>query len=64
MPYLVQFVLPALIFIGIIYAFSRRQGARTSHQDDTSSIFLTILVIGAVVAVATLFAMQANWNSI
>ena len=64
MRYLVQFVIPALIFIGVVYAFSRRQRAPASDHDDTSSIFLTILVIGAVVAVATLFILQANWNSI
>ena len=64
MRHLVQFVLPALIFIGVVYAFSRRQRARASDQDNTASIFLTILVIGAVVAVATLFVLQASWNSI
>jgi hypothetical protein len=62
--YLVQFVIPALIFIGVVYAFSRRRRSSASDQDDTSTIFLTILVIGAVVAVATLFVLQANWNSI
>jgi hypothetical protein len=62
--YLVQFVIPALIFIGVVYAFSRRRRSSASDEDDTSTIFLTILVIGAVVAVATLFVLQANWNSI
>jgi hypothetical protein len=62
--HLVQFVIPALIFIGVVYAFSRRRRSSASDQDDTSTIFLTILVIGAVVAVATLFVLQANWNSI
>lgn len=64
MRHLVQFVIPALIFIGVVYAFSRRRRSSASDQDDTSTIFLTILVIGAVVAVATLFVLQANWNSI
>ena len=62
MRYLVQFVLPILIFLGVIYAFSRRRRSHAHEHDDTASIFLTILVIGAVVAVATLFVIQVGWE--
>lgn len=63
MRYLIQFGIPALILIGIIYTFSQRRAAAGEH-DDTTSVFLTILVIGAVVAVAILFALQINWASL
>ena len=63
MRYLVQFLIPALILFGVIYAFGRRKRAPGGEADDTTSIFLTILVIGAVVLVAILFIVQVNWNS-
>ncbi len=63
MRYLIQFGIPALIFLSVIYAFSRRRHANGADHDDTTSVFLTILVIGAVVAVALLFVVQANWDA-
>ena len=63
MRYLIQFVIPALIFLGVIYAVTRRRRHPSSEQDDGAAMFLTILVIGAVVAVATLFVLQVNWNA-
>ena len=62
--YLIQFVIPALIFFGVIYAVTRRKRQPSGEQDDGSATFLTILVIGAVVAVATLFVLQVNWNDL
>ena len=63
MRYLIQFVVPAMILLGVIWAFSRRKQTANAEHDDTPAIFLTILVIGAVIAVAILFVLQVNWNS-
>ncbi len=59
-----QFVVPGLIFLGVVYAVTRRRRQPHSDQDDSAAVFLTLLVIGAVVAVATLFILQANWNAL
>ena len=64
MRYLIQFVLPDLIFLGVFYAVTRRKRHTNHDQDDGAAVFLTILVIGAVVAVATLFILQVNWNTL
>ena len=64
MRYLIQFVIPALIFLGVVYAVPRRKRHPNHEQDDGAAVFLTILVIGAVVAVATLFILQVNWNAL
>ena len=62
MRYLIQFVIPALIFLGVIYAVTRRRSQPSSEQDNSASVFLMILVIGAVVAVALMFVLQVNWD--
>ena len=64
MRYVIQFAIPALIFLGVVYAVTRRRRAPSETHDDTTATFLTILVIGAVVAVATLFVIQVNWNAL
>ncbi len=64
MRYIVQFAIPALIFLGVVYAVTRRRHHPAPEGDDNAGVFLTILVIGAVVAVATLFVLQVNWNSL
>ncbi len=61
MRYLIQLAVPALILLGVVYAVTRRRSAPSSEQDDTTATFLTILVIGAVVAVALVFILQVNW---
>ena len=61
MRYLIQFAIPALIFLGVVYAVTRRRKAPTGEHDDTTATFLTILVIGAVVAVAVVFVLQVNY---
>ncbi len=62
--YLIQFVIPALIFLGVVYAVTRHRRRQASGDgDDTAGTYLAILVIGAVVAVATPFVLQANWNA-
>ncbi|MEM7099520.1 MAG: hypothetical protein AAF541_14745 [Pseudomonadota bacterium] len=63
MRYLIQFVIPALIFLGVVYAVTRRKRQPQTGQDDGAAIFLTILVIGAVIAVAVLFVLNVNWGS-
>jgi hypothetical protein len=60
--YLIQFVIPALIFFGVVYAVTRRKRQPSNETDDGAAVFMTILVIGAVIAVATLFVLQVNWN--
>lgn len=64
MRYLVQFVIPALIFLGAIYAVTRHKRQPQSGHDDGAGVFLTILVIGSVVAVATLFILNVNWATL
>ena len=63
MRYLIQFAIPALIFLGVMYAVTRRRSQPGSTHDGSAGVFLTILVIGAVVAVATLFVLQVNWDA-
>ena len=63
MRYLIQFAIPALILIGVIYAVTRQRRQSGSNSEGGAGMFLTILVIGAVVAVATLFVLQVNWNA-
>ena len=60
MRYLVQFLIPALIFLGVVYIVTKKKRAQTG-DDDPNNTFLVILVIGAVVAVAVLFATPAYW---
>ncbi len=62
MRYFVQFVIPALIFLGAVYAVAR-QRRHPQSQEDGAGVFLTILVIGSVVAVATLFILNVNWGA-
>ena len=62
MRYLIQFAVPALIFLGVVYAVTRRRQPGSGH-DGGAGVFLTILVIGAVVAVASLFVLQVNWDA-
>ncbi|MEM7079096.1 MAG: hypothetical protein AAF513_10755 [Pseudomonadota bacterium] len=64
MRYLIQFVIPALIFLGVVYAATRRRKQAHPDGDDNAATFLTILVVGAVIAVALLFVLQVNWNSL
>ncbi|MEM9620203.1 MAG: hypothetical protein AAF993_01045 [Pseudomonadota bacterium] len=64
MRYFVQFVIPALIFLGAVYAVTRHKSQPQGGQDDGAGVFLTILVIGAVVAVATLFILNVSWDAL
>jgi len=64
MRYLIQFVIPALIFISVVVAVTRKRRQPHHENEDGAAVYLTILVIGAVVAVATLFVLQVNWNAL
>ena len=64
MRYFVQFVIPALIFLGVVYAVTRHRRTANPDNDTGAATFLTILVIGAVVAVATLFVLLVNWKEL
>lgn len=64
MRYFVQFVIPALIFLGVVYVVTRKRRHSPDANDEGAAVFLTILVIGAVVAVATLFIVNVNWASL
>lgn len=64
MRYLVQFVIPAMIFLGVVYTVTHRKRHASADGDDVAGTFLTLVVIGAVVAVAILFVLQVNWNSL
>ena len=56
MRYLFQFLVPALIFVGVVFAVTRTRRSSGPESDDGTGTFLVILVVGAVVAVALLFA--------
>jgi hypothetical protein len=68
MRYFVRLIIPALIFVGVVYLLTRQRGERRKedgHQSPGSSdtgAFLVILALGAVVAIATAFALQAFWE--
>ncbi len=68
MRYLVQLLIPTLILLGVIWVIARsRRGAARGAAGDGNEIlstpaFLLILVIGAALAVALLFAMGA-WTA-
>ena len=59
MRYFVQFAIPALIFIAVLFVVSRKRRHVAHEEDEGSSMFLVILVVGADAAVATIFALQA-----
>ena len=62
MRYLIQLLIPALILIGVVYLVTR--GRRTHSEaeqeapgDGEKSTFIVILLIGALAAVAIVFAL-------
>ena len=61
MRYFVQFLVPALILLGVLHVLTKKRRAQ-AEGDGTRTTFLLILVIGAAVAVATLFATTAYWE--
>jgi hypothetical protein len=68
MRYFIQLIIPALIFVGVVYLLTRQRGqsrgkdrADASEGSDTGA-FLIILAMGAVVAIGTAFALQSFWE--
>ncbi len=68
MRYLIQLIIPALIFVGVVYLLTRQRGqsraedsADASGGSDTGA-FLIILALGAAVAIGTAFALQSFWE--
>lgn len=68
MRYLAQFVIPALIFVSVVYLLTRgrrHQSARqdqTDHRHSDTAAFLVILGVSAVVALGTAYALVALWD--
>lgn len=68
MRYLVQFVIPALIFVSVVYLLTRgrrHQSARqghTDHRHSDTAAFLGILGVSAVVALGTAYALVVLWD--
>ena len=64
MRYLIQLIIPALIFVGVVYLLTRRSdGGREPDTDRSESrVFLIILALGAIVAVGMAFALQSLWE--
>ena len=67
MRHLLQLLIPALIFIAVVFLAlrSRRSGkAQATAEDDNnvdSGMFILILVIGAMVTVGVVLALQSFW---
>jgi heme/copper-type cytochrome/quinol oxidase subunit 2 len=64
MRYFLQFVIPAVIFLGLVYAVTRHRRTANPDNDSGAATFITILVIGAVVAVATILVLLVNWDAL
>jgi preprotein translocase subunit YajC len=70
MRYLVQLIIPILIFICVAwFAIRRRQKAHETTNDagdpqdaGDSGMFIAILIIGAIAAVAIAWATQWLWD--
>lgn len=63
MRYLIQFLVPALIVVMVVYLLARTKRATDDDDVDNPSsdtgTFILILVVGAMVAVLSFFVMQA-----
>ena len=69
MRYLLQFIVPALIFVAVVYLLGRRrreQAGRSAAEgatggSDTITV-LVILALGAAVAIGTALALGSFWS--
>lgn len=60
MRYLVQFIIPVLLVLAVVYLVLRRQRASGSdepHERSDTGWFVVILVVGAVVALGIAWAI-------
>lgn len=61
MRYLIQLVIPALIVIGVIYLASHGRREEESSPRSDKAMFAFILVVGALITIAVIFATQGYW---
>ena len=61
MRYLIQLLIPALILIGVVYLVTRTRPTSSDTEgaagDSDKATFIVILLIGALAAVAIVFAL-------
>lgn len=68
MRYLLQFLIPALIFVAVVYALSRgrrrdpAESGEAAHGDSDTGAFITILAVSAVVALGAAYALVMLWG--
>ncbi len=67
MRYLVQFLVPALIVVVVVYLLARTkrgqdEAADGSEGSSDTGTFIFILVVGATVAVLSFFLMQGAFG--
>jgi hypothetical protein len=66
MRHLVQFIVPMLIFVGVVWLLGRRRRAEAAQRADDrppresdTGAFLVILSLGAAVAIVAFLALQS-----
>ena len=67
MRYLVQFLVPALIVVVVVYLLARTkrgqdEAANGSEEGSDTGTFVFILVVGATVAVLSFFLLQGAFG--
>ena len=69
MRYFIQLIIPALIFVGVVYLLTTRHRGQSRAEDSAdesggsdTGAFLIILALGAAVAIGTAFALQSFWE--
>jgi ABC-type xylose transport system permease subunit len=66
MRYLVQLIIPVLIIVTVMFVVARNRRRRDEageQSDSEKGTFIFILVIGALVTVAVVVAMQSFWGA-
>ena len=70
MRYLMQLLIPALIFIAVVYLVMRARRSRSVDQqtnaeddDGDKGMLILIIVAGAMVVVGVVFALQSLWGA-
>ncbi len=68
MRYLLQFLIPALIFVAVVYVLSRGRRGEPSESGEASrglsdtAAFIATLLVSAVVALGTAYALVTLWE--
>jgi hypothetical protein len=69
MRYLVQLLVPALIFVGVVYLLTRRRRQDVMQSRDAdrppssdTGAFIAILVVSAAVALGTAYLLTSSWQ--